>query len=305
MPNAPEILPGGLDDGGGECHDRFSPILGESCLRRIIACLAIGLAGRLAAADSVTWLTSDLPPQYIASGELAGQGIKDQQLKLVEATLAEFDHHTMRASISRLWYQIQHEDGYCGLGVLRSPEREKIAVFSRRPVLVPGFRLIVRDGASAAFAPYMTPSGEIDLAALMRSRRLNGGYVTDRVYPETISRYIDAGDRRAPLEKSVDSERLFQLLRSNRVDFVFGLAYEASYYAWKINVGAPLAALPIKDTPSVVAGYAACSNTPLGQAVIARLDTIQSDEGVWRQWVAPLKRWLDPADYAIALAGQN
>jgi len=271
-------------------------------LRRIVAVLIALFAGPFVAAQTITWLTSDLPPQYIAEGELAGLGIKDQQLRLISEQVPEYQHRTLRASISRLWYQIQHEDGMCGIGVLRTPERDKIAVFSRRAVVVPGFRLIVRSDDMPRFAPFQTAQQEIDLEALRQNRKLIGGYVLDRVYPPAVTAYIGSGERRAPIEKSIDNERLFQLLSSNRVDFVFGLAYEAAYFAWRRPPA--LISLPIKDTPRSVAGYTACSNQPLGRAMIARLDTLQGDEALWRQWMEPLRRWLDPADFATALATQ-
>lgn len=271
-------------------------------MRRIVVVLIAIVAGPFAAAQTITWLTSDLPPQYIAEGELAGLGIKDQQLRLISEQVPDYRHRTVRASISRLWYQIQHEDGMCGIGVLRSPEREKIAVFSHRAVVVPGFRLIVRTDDMPRFSPFLTAQREVDLEALLQSRKLNGGYVADRAYPPAISAYIGNGERRAPLEKSIDNDRLFQLLASNRVDFVFGLAYEAAYFGWRRQPA--LISLPIKDTPRSVAGYTACSNQPLGRAMIDRLDTLQGDEALWHQWMEPLRRWLDPADFATALAAQ-
>ncbi len=271
-------------------------------MRRIFAVLIALFVGPLAAAQTITWLTSDLPPQYIAEGELAGLGIKDQQLRLISDQVPEFQHRTMRASISRLWYQIQHEDGMCGIGVLRTPERDKIAVFSRRYVVVPGFRLIMRSDDMPRFDPFLTAQHEIDLEALLQSRKLSGGYVADRVYPPAVTAYIGSDGRRAPLEKSIDNERLFQLLSSNRVDFVFGLSYEAAYFGWRRQPA--LVSLAIKDTPRSVSGYTACSNQPLGRAMIARLDQIQGDETLWRQWMEPLRRWLEPADFATALAAQ-
>ena len=274
-------------------------------MRGILAALAIiALAAPAVAGDTVTWLTSDLPPQYIAEGELSGLGIKDQQLKLIATEFPDLQHRTLRASISRLWYQIQHEDGMCGIGVLRSPEREKIAAFSRRPVLVPGFRLIVRDEDKSLFSPFSDEQGEVDLTALQQSRKLNGGYVADRIYPPAMAAYIQSGDRRAGVEKSVDNERLFQLLHSKRVDFIFGLAYESAYYSWKFGGQQALASLPVKDTPRTVGGYTACSNQPVGRAMIARLDAMQSDDRLWRQWLDPLRRWLEPPDFAMAVAAQ-
>lgn len=271
----------------------------------VVATLTACLAGPAAAIDTVTWLTSDLPPQYIVEGELSGMGIKDQQLRLIETRLPDVQSRTMRASISRLWYQIQHEDGMCGLGVLRNPEREKIAAFTRRAVVVPGFRMIIREEDRPLFTPFLDEQGEVDLAVLEQSRKLGGGYVADRVYPAVIAGYIDGAARRAPLQRSVDNARLYQLLRSKRVDFVFGLAYESAYYSWKFGDAMTLAGLPVKDSPRTASGYTACSNQPQGRAMIARLDELQNDEEFWRLWLKPLKRWLDPDDFTAAMAARQ
>ena len=273
-------------------------------MRRVIAAFAILAACPVFAADTVTWLTSDLPPQYISEGKFAGLGIKDQQLRLIRGELTEYDHREIQASIGRLWYEMQHEDGVCGIGVLRSPEREKIAVFTERPVPVPGFRLIVKTGHLDAFQPFMTPNGEIDLGALKQSRRMTGGYVADRVYPLPLAEFIADPGRPGQLERSVGSERLYQLLRSNRVDFVIGLGYEARYFDSLEEDDAPLTALPVKGVDRLIKGYTACSDRPLGRTVIARLDALQREDSFWRQWVAPLQHWLDAADYAAALRGQ-
>ncbi len=273
-------------------------------MRRIIAALALLCAHPLAAAETVTWLTTDLPPQYIGEGKFAGLGIKDQQLRLIHKELSDYEHRDIQASIGRLWYEMQRTDGVCGLGVLRSPERDKIAVFTERPVPVPGFRLIIKTDHLDAFRPFMSGEDEIDLTALKQNHRLSGGYVVDRVYPPQMMEFITDPEHQSRLERSIGSERLYQLLRSNRVDFVLGLGYEARYYDTLQEDDAPLTALIVKGTDRLIRGYTACSDRPLGRAVIARLDALQREDSFWRQWIAPLQRWLDPADFA-ALRGQE
>src|SRR5579863_1208479 len=103
---APKALPRcrnrHLDGGGGWCHDRSSTRFSKGNCRvrglvaTVNALLAALLAGPVLAVDTVTWLTSDLPPQYIAEGELSGMGIKDQQLRLISATFPDLQHRTMR-----------------------------------------------------------------------------------------------------------------------------------------------------------------------------------------------------------------
>ncbi|HMA49837.1 MAG TPA: TIGR02285 family protein [Magnetospirillaceae bacterium] len=271
-------------------------------MRRIIAAIACFAACPAIAAETVTWLTTDLPPQFIGDGPFAGEGIKDRQLKLIQAEIPNFDHREIKASIGRLWYQMQHEDGVCGLGVLRNPEREKIALFTERPVLVPGFRLIVKTGHLDQFRPFMDGNA-VDLEALKSNRRLSGGYVADRAYPPPMLDFVADPDHQNKLERAIGNERLYLLLNSGRLDFVFGLGYEAVYFSAVQNAADPLTALPVKGIETLIKGYTACSDGPLGRAVIARLDALQKEENFWRRWVAPLQRWLEPADYAAALEG--
>jgi len=189
--------------------------------------------------------------------------------------------------------------------VLRTPEREKIARFTERPVLVPGFRLIAKTSRLASFRPFMNGNGEIDLEAVRENRHLSGGYIAERAYPQPIVDFTALPALHSRLERSVDAERLYQLLRSNRVDFVFGLGYEAKYFGSAHEDDEPLTALPIQGVERTVKGYTACSPGPLGRAVIARLDALQKEDGFWRRWVAPLQRWLDSSDFAATQEAQK
>lgn len=273
--------------------------------KRAIAAAVFLTACPGSAADTVTWLTTGLPPQYIGEGPFAGQGIKDRQFQLIQSEIPEFDHREVKASIGRLWYQMQHEDGVCGIGVLRTAEREQVAKFTERPLSVPGFRVIVKTSHLDSFRAFLQDKDEIDLDLLKQNHRLTGGYIADRAYPQQMLNFTADPILRNRLERSVDADRLYQLLQSNRVDFVFGLGYEATYFGSLHDKSEPLTALPVKGMELVVKGYTACSNGPLGRAVIARLDALQKDDSFWRRWVAPLQRWLDATEFAAALAGQE
>ena len=274
-------------------------------MRRFIAAFLLAACVRGAAAtDTITWLTSDLPPFFITSGELEGKGGGDLQTSYLAGRLSQFKHRSDRASIARIWHEIGTKDGICTVGALRSPERDKLAIFSNRPFVVPSYRLIVDNRKLLRFRPYMTESGEVDLDRLATDPALRGGYVFARLHSAQINAFVDSAERRATLEKLGSTVQIFHLMHLGRLDFIFAAPYEINYYKVVSHYTEEITTLPIKDSPRSVKGYVACSALRDGRAVIAAVDTVLSDDGSWAAFLSPMKRWMAPADFAITLAAK-
>jgi uncharacterized protein (TIGR02285 family) len=253
--------------------------------------------------ESVTWLTIDLPPLFIADGALAGRGSADQQLAFLTQSLPQFQHRQTPASFSRVWHQIGHGDGNCTIGALRTPERGAIAMFSQRPVPVPGYHVIIRADQRDDFAPYLDSRGRLDLDLLAARSSLRGGYVTSRRHAPRIDRFIAASHRQTPLDPVMSPLQLFHLLSLRRQDFIFALPFEIGYYRDVDPRTPPLLALPIKDVAAMVNGHVACSNGPIGRKVVSAVDLLLRNPNNWRSFVAPLQQWLSPEDYDHLLSG--
>jgi uncharacterized protein (TIGR02285 family) len=268
----------------------------------LFAGLAILLTGPLAAAQTITWLTTDLPPQFIYSGEMAGQGVGDLQTIFLTRHLPQFQHQVDSASFPRIWHDMAHKDATCTVGALRDPEREMVAVFSRRPILIPSYRLIVNQRKLDSFRPFMTEKGEIDLDMLAEEPNLRGGYVTARLHSPQIDAFITRPDLKAPVENMVSTLQIFHLMHMGRLDFIFALPFEISYYTQISHYTEEIAVLPIKGSARSIKAYIACSRQSEGSAAIRSIDTLLSSDRDWAQFIKPLKRWLAPADFAAALA---
>lgn len=257
-----------------------------------------------AAADVIQWLSADASPIYISEGPLAGQGMADLQVRFLSDHLTGHQFQNMRVDPARAWYQMEHSDGFCFHGAPRTRLNESAAVFSRRPILVPNYRLIVHGALKGTLNPVMTAEGEVDLAKLAQEVGLVGGYIGGRTYFGNLQTFVTATDLRIRLERVPQAAQLFNLFQAGRLDFVLATALEARFYMQNAPQSADLA-LPIKGIPQRIATFTACSNGPRGSKVIDEIDKLESNEADWAAFMAPLRRWMEPADFAAALAGPD
>ncbi|HMA48471.1 MAG TPA: TIGR02285 family protein [Magnetospirillaceae bacterium] len=273
----------------------------------IAVCLGSSLPLGLAAAPpskTISWMQADLPPQFILDGELAGQGWADGQMHELFSLLPGFDHRLVQSSLSRTWYEIAHRDGVCFDGAARTPERENFALFSRRPIMAPSYRVIIRAADMVRFHPFLDEKGAVDLDRMAEEDGLAGGYTAARANSPAITRFIDGEQRRVRLETAVSPSQLFNLLHGKRLDFIISSPVEIPYYKARFHLTAEFASLPVKGGTPSIRGYVACSKGPLGRAVIEKIDALMTDESRWTAYIEPLRRWFEPADFAAALAAR-
>lgn len=266
--------------------------------------LASLLLSLRAAAEPVSWMQADLPPQFILEGELSGQGWADRQMQALFPLVPGFEHHLVQGSLSRVWYEMAHRDGICFNGAARNEDRESFAAFTHRPILVPPYSLVIRSSEIKRFRRFLDVEGMVDLDQLAGEEAMTGGYTAARDHYPAINRFLQSPARRTAMEKAISTSQLFNLLHAGRLDFIFVEPVEAPYYRARFHVAEEFSILPIKGSPPSVRGYVACSNGPIGRAVVARIDELLRDETQWQAYMEPLRRWMDPRDFAFALAAK-
>lgn len=274
-------------------------------IRPWIIALCLSLPFCLAAAPppkTVSWIQADLPPQFILEGDLAGQGWADRQMRFLFPLLPEFDHRLVQSSLSRAWYEMAHRDGVCFDGAARNAEREDIALFSRRPIVAPSYRIIIRAADLMRFHPFLDADGSIDLERLAAEDGLAGGYTAAREHFPAINRFIESDQRRVRLETAMSPAQLFNLLQGRRLDFIISSPVETPYYKARFHLADAFVSLPVKGGVSAIRGYVVCSKGPLGRAVIERIDAVLADRARWDAYIEPLRRWFEPADFAALAA---
>jgi len=253
------------------------------------------------AADMVTWMVPEQSALVAAERENAPLRIADEQVKFLTSHLAKFDHRMIEGSFARNFHEMAHSDGVCVSAAAHNAERDKVALFSARPVNYPGYRLIFKRGTAQLFEA-VDPDGTADLEKLYNQPELRGGYTAGRALPELLEKFVERPERNLRFEKSLSTGRLFNLLSGGRLDFIFALAYETSYLPLTGDAGVSYVSVPIRGVPARLPVFIACSKGPVGASVIASIDELLKSDEQWRGFVAPLQRWLDPADYAAVVA---
>lgn len=252
-----------------------------------------------AAAPGVTWITHPMPPTFIAEGPDADEGVGDRQLRFLMAHLPGYDHHVQRSSFARIWTQMARLDGVCAQSVFASPERRKVAVFTRRALRETGYRLYIRADAADRFAPHLTKEGEIDFAHLAAEATLQGGYYGTRLLPDPVTAPLQSDRTKGVLEPAQSTDQLLQMLTAQRIDFFLAVGNEVTFYH-----RADLIAYPIKGVAAFNDVYIACSDKPVGRAVIAAIDAMQARDAQWSEFVAPMRRWHAAEEVRESLASR-
>jgi len=240
-----------------------------------------------AATPAVTWVTPELSNDTNRLG--------DHFLSFLMGRLPAFDHRVIPGSIGRVWHEMKSKRvGICVFNALKTPEREAVAIFSRRPLLWPAYRLYFPASRRAAFSPYLDGDGRVDLGKLVAAP-LHGGITTNRAYNAVIDKFIAAHGTAHPLDSLLSIHQILTLLRAGRLDYAFATQADLE------SSDGGLDSLEIAGSDAWNASFVACSRDQIGVAVIAATDRLFEDQESWAEYVEPLRSVLPPAEYAVVL----
>ena len=256
------------------------------------------LAGGGRCADQATWMLPFVVPAVIPDGPFAGQGGSERALHLLGEALPQFPWRYELAHPLRELHEIGLHDGLCTSNIGKLPEREKVMLFNNRPMVSPGYGVILREDRVAEFQPFLDASGAVDLEKLAEAKELSGGYPAGRPQYGTMKSFIDALTGRLTVDS--DTVRLFRQLKARRLDYYIGTRDEALYFAATLG-DVRVVALPIAGMPRYGLGYIACSKGVIGEKVINAVDDYLADDAHWAAFVAPWGRWLTAEDFAAAV----
>jgi uncharacterized protein (TIGR02285 family) len=272
--------------------------------RQIILLLAALWSYEGALAEQIDWMVFDYPPLLNSEGALAGAGPGDRALQLLIERLPGFEHRIVAADVSRSLVEMRRRDGVCMFGATQSAERAEWIRFSRRPILMPGLRLITLPRRLREFDPYLDGSGAVDLALLARNHRFRGAYVQSAQFPGPLRQFVATVGQGGQMMTAKDSPQLMAQLRRESLDYVVDGGLAVLLYQFKFPRSAVPVALRLRDLPERLELHIACANRPLGAAVIEQVDRLLADDAVWRQFLAPLRRALSADEFAAAVAAQ-
>jgi uncharacterized protein (TIGR02285 family) len=273
--------------------------VGRASLCLILLALPLGLR-----AETISWVLANIPPFFAREGPVAGHGVGDQQLAYLMAQMPEFTHEKAVTAGGRVWFELDRKDNVCSAAAIYSKERSKAAIFSHRPIPMPGFALIIAENHRAAIASALSAEHEIDLTRLLPMKDLSGAYVGPRPMGPVLDGFVANPERHVPLAKMIDAPQMYAQLANQHVDFLFAPRVEAQNYFQSASSEKRFAEIPIKGVAPTINIYIVCSNGPRGRAIIAKIDKLLGQPEHWRNFIAPLKGWLNDEQFA-AVADQK
>ncbi|WP_447795477.1 TIGR02285 family protein [Pseudomonas farris] len=245
--------------------------------------------------EYLLWLLRDLPPVTIFEGPKKGQGVIDQLMPLLIAGMPQYEHTLMRVNRAR-GMQMLHEKSFtCDPSLIWSKEREQWIAFS-----IPAFRavsngLVIRREDRSVLEPFLI-GDEVDLAALLASRREKVGVVAERRYGQFLDTLLQQAPPGvlAPHYGNDALGSLLQMQRLGRLQVVLGYWPEIRYQARQEHIADDqLEFYPVKGTGKYLSGYIGCSNTPQGRQAISEINQLL--RALPRERLDPLYAdWLDP-----------
>ena len=245
--------------------------------------------------ETLIWLKRDLPPLTIFDGPKKGQGVIDQLLPLLIASMPQYQHSVMRVNRARGLQMLHEPSLVCDAALNWSKEREQWIAFS-----IPVFRamsngLAVRRVDQKALAPFIK-DGEVDLAALLASGSEKLGIIAERNYGE----YLDALLKQAPADALTAHYgndalgSLLQMQRLGRLRLLLGYRPEIRYQASLQGIAEDeLQFYPIRGAGKYLSGYIGCTDTPKGRQAIVEINQVLRTlprERLDEAYAA----WLDP-----------
>ncbi|HEY8877626.1 MAG TPA: hypothetical protein VIN03_08700 [Roseateles sp.] len=237
-----------------------------------LALLATAGAVRAAEApprvDAITWLVSNT--LAVPDGERTRRPA-DELTQWLQAHLPGVTLKPTAANAERSWALIRQRQRVCHAGAARTPERERLAVFTNT-WLVPPPQLIVRQDRRDALP--VDAQGAVDLAALLGGASLRGIVTQGRSYGPALDALLGAAPASPQLQHVFGGDygsQLLTMLTQGRADYT--IDYPNVLVASRSAVDGALAALPIQGAGEAVVSGIACPRTPWGQAAIRLIDT--------------------------------
>ena len=195
----------------------------------------------------------------------------------------------VQAEHNREWRLLTQHENYCIYNKTPTVQRQQVASFSQQILLTfPPNRLISR-----------LPLGNgqnISVKSLLIARQITIGLINGRSYGEALDELIATNPRHFYMMRGNNkATRLYGMLEQGKVDAVveFTMAFTS---ATKSSAMQNYHVLEVDELHQYVDGYIACSDSPLGNEVVSRIDQYMLSDQYREYAVAALKHYIPEAE---------
>lgn len=226
--------------------------------------------------EKVIWAVDTIPPIfYQEHGKLNGFGkdaidwfinrIPDHDIA-IEALPRGRAHEFMRHA------QDKGGKTVCVPGMLETPERAKDFVFSKSFSPVLPVSVIIEADRYSDFAAYLNENGEVALPLLLANSGLFPGVEIGRSYGPLVDRALGDIENDQHIQGTRQIADFAQMLSLGRIDWFLAYPMEASHLFAQSTADTSIKSLRIAGMPDVLHGRFACSPTPTGHDMIAKIN---------------------------------
>ena len=268
--------------------------------RAAFVCAAFAAAGWASAGEPLTWAIYDLAPSYIVEGTPTpgdlGKGIGDTLLRMLIKSMPEYEHKVVLMTMPRIMAEMQAGRPICMVNALRSPERSKLA-YSTPLLLTPAPQLVLKAGLLARHPAWK--SG-VSLAELTTDARLQGQYQTGRSFGEKIDAVVHApGNVGLKANSGATAANSLRMIDIGRADYTIEYPVLVALRAQRGEVSDELTSVPLLDADPFVEGYAMCTRSDWGKAVLRRIDSELQAHATTREYQSALAHWLSKSELKL------
>lgn len=228
------------------------------------------------ATEKLIWLMRDLPPLAMHEGPEKGQGVIDQLMPMLIASLPQYEHVMLRVNRARASQILESSTLACDPILLWNPTRADKITYSSPIIGLHSNGLTIRSKDKSRVEAFVH-DGTVDLPALLNAKALKLGIIAKRSYGEWIDKQLaQSPESQLVAHYGNDaSGSLLQMLEAGRLQMVLG--YWSEIQSKASQQGLPpedLIFYPIKGAPTYQPIYIGCSGTPEGRQIMLNINAV-------------------------------
>ena len=238
--------------------------------------------------ETIRWLGWEQSPNFITAGKLKGQGIGDSLTKALQLLLPQYDHELV-ISNTRRYNILIREENVCVAWAWIVPGSRSYRIHSRPVSLAPPSGIHTLKSKRHLFGQ---PGEVLSLAHLLETPTLKLGYLEEMTYSKSVHELLAQyrGKNNVHFSSRSTVEFSLVMLDTNRLDYFFGFPSQAIFDAKIKGIPNKYQFYNIEEIDMYTSMYTHCSNTPFGEAVMAQVSKILTND-ILMEHLAVVEKW--------------
>lgn len=258
---------------------------------------ALFLCSLCMAQETIHWLLTPWAPVVIREGQFKNQGVFELTVERLIEKLPQYQHKKQYVNGKRLFAQLEQNRNNCGLGAIKTSEREEIAYYSIAHSVLPSHSFLTTQDKSERFKAMVDQDGLISLEELLVDHQdLRLGIVGGRSYGKTLDEILNKYKNQRNIHKRTGRDMgpgILAMLSLGRVDYAIEYPFATILDIKEKQLELNPYTLPIKELKEdYIYVHIVCSKTIFGEQMIKDINRVIRQEigyflKLWYRWYDP------------------